>query len=55
MKKLNLVFGSSMDNDMQNRELVDCVIALLERADQRNKLSELYEALCFERADLANA
>jgi hypothetical protein len=49
------VFESSMDNDMQNRTLVECVIELLDRARNRAKLPEVIKSLCSDRADLADS
>ena len=45
---------SKMDNDMQGRTMSDCVIDLLDRAKKRNKLADVIESLCADRADLAN-
>ncbi len=48
------VLDTSMENDMQNRSLADCVIELLDRARSRNKLADVIDSLCAERADLSN-
>jgi hypothetical protein len=48
------VFGKKMDDDMAHHPLPDCVIELLDRAKNRNALSEIIAAVCDERPDLAN-
>jgi len=48
------VFETKMDNDMKNRSLVECVIELLDRANNRNQIGLVIETLCAERADLAS-
>jgi hypothetical protein len=47
-------FGKKMDDDMANRPLVDCVIELLDRAKNRNKLPDIIDGVCADRPDLAN-
>jgi hypothetical protein len=47
------VSETEMENDMAGRQLSECVIALLVRAKNRNKLPLLIEEICHERDDLA--
>jgi hypothetical protein len=47
------VLGSAMENDMINRPLVDCVIELLDRAKNRNKLSDVIAGIYKDRPDLS--
>lgn len=46
--------GNQMDNFMNGRQIGDCVIELLERAEKRSLTSKLIENLCNERPDLVN-
>jgi hypothetical protein len=48
------VFGKKMDDDMASRPLVDCVIELLDRSKNRNRLPEIIDGVCADRPDLAN-
>jgi TIR domain-containing protein len=48
------VLETTMENDMAGRQLSDCVIVLLEKAKNRNKLSLLIEQICEDRRDLAD-
>jgi hypothetical protein len=48
------VLETAMDNVMSGRELSDCVIILLVRAKNRNKLSVIIEEICQDRPDLAD-
>jgi TIR domain len=47
-------FGKKMEDDMAHRPLVDCVIELLDRAKNRDKLCEVVRGICFERPDIGN-
>jgi hypothetical protein len=46
------VLESSMDNDMPGRGQSDCVVELLDRAQKRRKLQDMFEAICRVRGDL---
>ena len=48
------VLETEMENDMKGRELSECVISLLDRAKNRNKLPLIIEEICQDRPDLAN-
>jgi hypothetical protein len=48
------VLESSMDNDMFGRTSTDCIIELLDRAKNRNKLADVIESVCADRSDLGN-
>lgn len=48
------VLETNMENDLVGRTLVDCVIELLERAKNRNRLADVVQSLCETRSDLAN-
>ncbi len=48
------VLEASMENDMQGRTLGECVVELLLRARNRNKLADLISSVCSDRGDLAN-
>jgi hypothetical protein len=48
------LFSKSLDDDMPNRPVGDCVIELIVRAQQRNLLHDLFAGVCTDRADLAN-
>ncbi len=43
-----------MDDDMSGRELVECIIEMLDRVRKRNILQKLIDNLCQERPDLVN-
>ena len=47
-------FGKKVDDDMAHRPLVDCVIELLDRAKNQDKLHEVVRGICFERPDIGN-
>jgi hypothetical protein len=47
------VVETKMDNDMQGRTLVECVISLLDWARNRKRLADVIDSVCAERADLA--
>lgn len=46
--------SNQMDNFMSGRSLEDCVIDLLQRAEQRGLTRKLIENLCAERPDIVN-
>ncbi|MEZ6031992.1 MAG: toll/interleukin-1 receptor domain-containing protein [Planctomycetaceae bacterium] len=48
------VFESLMDNDMIGRTLTECVVELLDRAKNRNKLADVIVSVCSERDDIGN-
>ncbi len=48
------LFTKSLDDDMPNRPVGDCVIELIVRSQQRSTLRDLFEAVCANRKDLAN-
>lgn len=48
------VLEAGMDDDMQNRTLAECVVELLLRARNRDKLADLISSVCNVRDDLAN-
>lgn len=48
------LFTKSLDDDMPTRPVGDCVIELIVRSQQRSILSDLFEAVCANRNDLAN-
>jgi hypothetical protein len=47
-------FETVMDNDMIGRQLSECVIALLVKAKNRNRLPIIIEEICQDRPELAN-
>jgi hypothetical protein len=48
------VFEARMDDDMKHSTLVECVIELIDRAKNRQKMYDLVAALCLDRPDIAN-
>jgi hypothetical protein len=48
------VLESGMDDDMQGRTLAECVVELLLRTRNRNRLADLISSICNDRSDLAN-
>jgi TIR domain len=48
-------FFSDMDNDLPGINIDKCNIELIERADQHGLIPNLLDALCQNRADVANA